>query len=75
MLLTIGIWSAATDAGDPWCVVYDRHVEGVTLHIARIDRQYVVVCPREERSEKSAIMALAIDIAIEGLKSYRRRAG
>jgi hypothetical protein len=28
-----------TDAGDPWCVVYDRHQERIILHIARIDRQ------------------------------------
>jgi hypothetical protein len=64
-----------TDAGDPWCVVYDRTLERTILHIARIDRQYVVVWPREQVSEKTAIMAVAIDIAIGGLKSYRRRAG
>jgi hypothetical protein len=34
-----------TDAGDPWCVVYDRHQERIILHIARIDRQYVLVGP------------------------------
>ena len=64
-----------TDAGDPWCVIYDQHEQGIILHIARIDRQYVVIWPREQRSHKSAIMAVAIDIALEGLKSYRRRAG
>ena len=64
-----------TDAGDPWCVIYDQHQQGIILHIARIDRQYVIVWPREQRSYKSAIMAVAIDIALEGLTSYRRRAG
>jgi hypothetical protein len=64
-----------TDAGDPWCVIYDQHEQGIILHIARIDRQYVVIWPREQRSHKSAIMAVAIDISLEGLKSYRRRAG
>lgn len=64
-----------TDAGDPWCVVYDRQLERIILHIARIDRQYVVVWPGQQRSEKTAIMAVAIDNAIGGLKSYRRRAG
>ena len=50
--------------------------QGIILHmIARIDRQYVNVWPREQRSHKSAIMAVAIDIAFEGLTSYRRRAG
>jgi hypothetical protein len=63
-----------TDAGDPWCIIYDHDQQGIILHIARIDRQYVVVWPREQRSAKSTIMAVAIDIALEGLKSYRRRA-
>ena len=64
-----------TDAGVPWCIIYDQHQQGIILHIARIDRQYVIVWPREQRSHKSAIMAVAIDIALEGLTSYRRRAG
>jgi hypothetical protein len=62
-----------TDAGDPWCIIYDQQ-QGIILHIARMDRQYVVVCPREQRSEKTSIMAVAIDLALEGLKAYRRRA-
>ena len=63
-----------TDAGDPWCIIYDQHQQSIIFHIARIDRQYVVVWPREQRSEKTAIMAVAINIAVEGLKSYGRRA-
>jgi hypothetical protein len=63
-----------TDAGDPWCIIYDQHQQGIILHIARIDRRYVLVWPREQRSEKTAIMAVAVDLALEGLKSYRRRA-
>jgi hypothetical protein len=51
---------------DPWCVVYDREHHRIILHIARIERQYVVVWPREQRSAKTAIMALAIDMALEG---------
>ena len=62
-----------TDAGDPWCIIYDQRQQRVILHIARIERQYVVVWPREQRSEKTAIVALAIDTALEGLKAYRRR--
>ena len=61
-----------TDAGDPWCIVYDHHDQAIIVHIARIDRQYLTVWPREQRSTKSTIMAVAIDIAVEGLKSYRR---
>jgi hypothetical protein len=62
-----------TDAGDPWCIIYDRWRQWVVLHIARIERRYVVVWPREQRSEKTAIMAVAIDIALEGWKPQRRR--
>ena len=63
-----------TDAGDRWCIIYDLDQQSIILHIARIDRQYVVVWPREHRFTRTAIMAVAIDIALEGLKSYRRRA-
>jgi hypothetical protein len=41
-----------TDIGDPWCIVYDREYRRIILHIARIERQYVVVWPREQRSAK-----------------------
>jgi hypothetical protein len=61
-----------TDAGDPWCLIYDQHQRGIILHIARIDRRYVVVLPREHRSNKSTIMAVAVDFAVARLKSYRR---
>ena len=62
-----------TDVGDPWCIIYDHQHHRIILHIARIEGQYVVVWPREQRSAKTAIMALAIDMALEGLKSQRRR--
>jgi hypothetical protein len=58
-----------TDIGDPWCIVYDREHHRIILHITRMERQYVVVWPREQRSAKTASMALAIDMALEGLKS------
>ena len=45
----------------------------IIFHIARIEGQYVVVWPREQRSAKTTIMALAIDMALNGLKSQRRR--
>ena len=70
-------WTLAcshTDIGDPWCVVYDREHHRIILHIARIDRQYVVVWPREQRSAKTAIMALAIAMALDGLELQKARA-
>lgn len=36
-----------TDEGDPWCIVYDKSVDQILLHIARIDRRYVVVDPQK----------------------------
>ena len=24
-----------TDAGDPWCIIYDQHQQGIILHIDR----------------------------------------
>jgi hypothetical protein len=69
---SIGRWSAA-DIGDPWCIVYDQEQHRIILHITRIEGQYVVVWPREQRSAKTAIMALAIDMALEGLKLPKRR--
>jgi hypothetical protein len=62
-----------TDIGDPWCIVYDQEQHRIILHITRIEGQYVVVCPREQRSAKTAIMALAIDMALEELKLQKRR--
>src|SRR5262245_65934455 len=61
-----------TDARDPRCIVYDQPHQAIILHIARIDRQYVVVWPREQRYKKTAIIAVAIDMALEGPKAYRR---
>src|SRR5262245_3567669 len=62
-----------TDIGDPWCVVYDREHHRIILHIARIASQYVVVWPREQRSAKTAIMAVATDMALDGPKLLKRR--
>ena len=53
-----------TDAGDPWCVIYDCHEHPTILHIARIDRRYVVVSPILQRSASKATMAAAVDLAL-----------
>jgi hypothetical protein len=34
-----------TDEGDPWCIVYDQERGAIVLHVARINRRYVVVWP------------------------------
>ena len=56
-----------TDAGDPWCVIYDRREHCIVLHIARIDRRYVVVWPRRRRSVNT--MKAAVDMALADLVS------
>jgi hypothetical protein len=56
-----------TDAGDPWCVIYDRRREAVGLHVARIDRRYIVEWPPRQRSVTMATIESAIDIALAEL--------
>src|SRR5262245_15231134 len=63
-----------TDMGDPWLGIYAREHRRIILHIARIESQCVVVWPRAQRSAKTAIMALAIDMTLDGLKLQKRRA-
>ena len=53
-----------TEAGDPWCIIYDRHAHVVVLHLARIDRRYVIVWPEQRRSITRATMEAAIDAAL-----------
>lgn len=56
-----------TDEGDPWCIVYDRQRERIILHIARIDRCYVVVSPRQSKSARASSMADAVQTALRDL--------
>jgi hypothetical protein len=53
-----------TDESDPWC---DEH--RIMLHIARIDRRYVVVWPQSHRSINIATMETAVDMALAELVS------
>ncbi len=56
-----------TDAGDPWCVIYGRRREAVVLHIARLDRRYIVEWPPRQRSMTMTTIEAAVDIALDGL--------
>ena len=56
--------SSRTDAGDPWCIIYDRHQHLIILHFARIDRRYVIVWPQLKRSANRATIAAAVDLAL-----------
>ena len=57
-----------TDAGDPWCIIYDQQDNRIVLHIARIERRYVVVWPREGRSAETSSMTAAVEMALERLR-------
>ena len=59
-----------TDAGDPWCIIYDQQHHQIVLHIARIERRYVVVWPREGRSAETPSMTSAVEMALERLRAY-----
>jgi hypothetical protein len=52
-----------TDEGDPWCIIFNQPHHRVILHVARIDRRYVVVVPLKG-SSWIATMNAAVDLAI-----------
>lgn len=58
-----------TDAGDPWCIIYDHHEHRIILHIARIDRRYVVVGPAVQRSVAASTIERAIEAALAEIVS------
>ena len=58
-----------TDERDPWCVIYDLREQRIVMHIARIDRRYVLVWPGRERLLNTTTMEAAIDIALAELGS------
>ena len=61
-----------TDLGDPWCIIYDQQLHRIVLHIAHIDRRYVVVWPGESRSAETPSMTAAVEMAMERLRGYAK---
>jgi hypothetical protein len=61
-----------TDAGDLWCIIYDQEPHRIVLHIARIERRYVAVWPREKRSAETSSMTAAVEMALERLQAYAK---
>jgi hypothetical protein len=54
-----------TDEGEPWCAVFDREApDAVLVHIARIDRRYVVVWPQGGRTVTTTSIKAAVDLAV-----------
>ncbi len=58
-----------SDAGDPWCIIYDRNRNRIVLHIARIDRSYVTVFPMRQWSTFTLTVSEAVDIGLEELRA------
>lgn len=57
-----------TDAGDPWCVIYDLHSE-VIIHIARIGRRFVIAWPQAAKSARLASLRVAVDLALTSFRA------
>ncbi len=64
-----------TEEGDPWCIIYDRQEHRIVLHVARIERRYVVVWPSLKRSMKTATINAAVDIAMSEIARLGDGAG
>ena len=56
-----------TDEGDPWFIVYDCERKQVALHIARIDRRYMVVRASQPKPLTVALLSAAINAALDEL--------
>jgi hypothetical protein len=56
-----------SEEADPWCVLYDPRDHSIILHIARIDRRYVVVFGSERPPQRMATVAGAVDTALKRL--------
>jgi hypothetical protein len=59
-----------TDAGDPWCVVYDERHQRSVIHIARLEGRLIVVMPRAQRVTSTTSMMAAVEMALTELKSH-----
>ena len=60
-----------SDEGDPWCVICDRASGAVVVHLARIDRKYVIVLPVQAWSKTRSTMAGVVDIALAEIAQFK----
>jgi hypothetical protein len=59
---SVGTSNAATGTRAILGVIYDRRHHTNVLHVARIDRTYVVVWPQEQRPTNMATIEAAVDM-------------
>ena len=57
-----------TDEGDPWCIIRDRDNDTIVVHIARINRRYVVVTPHDNWMVTTLTLKPAVDCAVAELR-------
>lgn len=62
-----------TDAGDPWCIIFDRRRQWAVVHVARIDQRYVTALPVGQRCSWSMSLTAAIDIALAQISPLSKR--
>jgi hypothetical protein len=65
--LQIELIAGDSDEGDPWCIVCSRGGERIILHIARIDRSYVIAWPCRSKLQRTTSITSAADLALRGL--------
>jgi hypothetical protein len=54
-----------TETGDPWCVIHERSSDKILLHLARIDRRYIVVFPfNKTAARRFSTIRAALDLAL-----------
>lgn len=51
------------EAGDPWCIVHDQEGD-VVVHIARIDRRYLVAWAQGQQPAQFATLKAAVDLVL-----------
>ena len=68
---TWGLECSHTDEGDPWCIIHDIENETVLLHIARIQREYVIAFPVTGEVRKRRTMESAVNLALYKLQVLR----
>jgi hypothetical protein len=56
-----------TDEGDPWFVVYDCDREQVVLHIARIERRYVMARASRSKPLTAPSLSATVEAALDEL--------
>jgi hypothetical protein len=56
-----------TDEGDPWIIVYDRARDQVVIHIARINRRYVMMLASRPKALTATSLSAAINAALDDL--------